>query len=108
MFIQGIIVRGTTAIHEFSTSYSPSDIEELRIVYGQNRRAVIIKDQYAARITKDNITLNLSQEDTLLFTPGKNITVEIKIKLTNGQVVSNAREPIYLAVADSLIEEVLE
>jgi hypothetical protein len=34
MFVQGIIIRGTTATHEFSTTYSPSEIKELRVVYG--------------------------------------------------------------------------
>ena len=107
MFVQDVIIRGTTAEHEFSISYNADEIRSLYIVYGQNRKTIISRDKSSVQLSDKKIITQLSQEDTLLFVPDKIITIEIKLALTDGQVISNAEYPVCLRVIDSLIEEEL-
>jgi hypothetical protein len=60
MFVQDIIIRGTTAVHDFSISYNANEIKSLYIVYGQNRKAVISRDKSSVQLTDGKITVSLS------------------------------------------------
>lgn len=107
MFVQDVIVRGTTATHEFSVPYNADEIKTLHIAYGQNNKIILSRDKSSAQVSDRNITVSLSQQDTLGFMPEKNIKVEIKLLLNDGQVLSNAEAPVYIRVIDSMIEEEL-
>ena len=57
-------------------------------------------------ITEGKIAVSLTQEDTFLFIPNKNLCVEVRIKLSNGKVV-RTEDPIVLRVIDTMDEEVM-
>lgn len=104
--IQGIMIRGTTPKHDFSMPYSVDEVEDIRITYGQNNKTVLTKIKKDCSIEKDIISLRLTQQDTLSFIPNKNIYIEIRILLSNNQVVQT-EEPIVLRVINTMNTEVL-
>ena len=104
--IQGTLIRGTTPTHEFELPYPVELIKDIRLVYGQKNKVVLIKQRKQCIIQDGVIVVTLTQEDTLSFLPNKNIDIEIRIKLIDEQVVRN-EEPITLRVLDTLDQEVM-
>ena len=105
--LQGTVIRGTTPTHEFELPYPKELIENIRIVYGQNKKAIFTKTEYDCTIENEKILVDLIQEETFLFSPRRNVEIEIRIKLTNGKVV-RTEEPVVLKVVDSMGEEVID
>lgn len=105
--LQGTIIRGTTPKHDFELPYPIEFINELRITYGQGKKAIFTKTKEDCTFNKDSFSLQLSQEETFLLTPKKNLYIEIRIKLVDGQVV-RTDEPIVLRVLGTMDDEVME
>lgn len=105
--LQGSIIRGTTPKHDFELPYPIELIEEIRVIYGQNKKATFIKTKEDCIFNEDFFSVQLSQEETFLLTPKKNLYIEIRIKLIDGQVV-RTEEPIILRVLETMDEEVIE
>lgn len=105
--LQGTIIRGTTPIHEIEVPYPIEIIKDIRFVYGQKNKTVFVKQKEECNIQEGVATITLTQEETLSFVPNKNVDIEIRIKLTDGQVVRN-EEPISLKVIDTCDEEIME
>lgn len=107
MMLQGTIIRGTTPRHEFELPYPLELVEDIRISYGQKKKAIFIKQMEECDIQEGIIAVTLTQEETLSFVPGKLVGIEIRIKLFDGQVV-RSEEPICLRVLDTFDEEIME
>ena len=105
--LNGYIIRGTTPTHEFELPYPQALIEDIRVVYGQNGKALFTKDLGECEISDGKITVSLIQEETFLFVPNKHLNIEVRIKLTNGKVV-RTEDPIILRVIDSMSDEVID
>lgn len=105
--LHGYVIRGTTPTHKFDLPYTPDLIEDLRVIYGQNKKSVFSKIKEDCVIKEGKLIVDLLQEETLLFMPNKTVSIEIKIKLITGKVVRN-KEPIILGVIDSVSDEVIE
>lgn len=105
--IQGIIIRGTTPRHEFALPCPASQLEDIRITYGQRSKALFSKTLDECEIAGEKIFVSLIQEETFLFTPGKQVQVEMRAKLTDGQVIGS-EEPLVFRVIDSMNEEVMD
>lgn len=105
--LQGIVIRGTTPTHEFELPYPIALVDDIRVVYGQNKKATIVKTINDCILTEGQISISLTQEETFLFSASKNLEIELRIKLANGKVV-RTEEPIILRVIDSMSEEVID
>ena len=105
--LQGTIIRGTTPTHEFDLPYPQELIENIRIVYGQNKKAVVTKTEYDCVVKEGKISVDLIQEETFLFSPRRTVEIEIRIKFKDGKVV-RTEEPIILKVVDSMSDEVID
>ena len=105
--IQGIVIRGTTPTHEFELPYPLAMVDDIRVVYGQNKKAIFTKSKEDCKLTEGQISVSLIQEETFLFSPHKKLEIELRIKLTNGKVV-RTEEPIILRVIDSMSDEVID
>ena len=105
--LHGYIIRGTTPTHEFGIPYNSNIIRDIRVTYGQNNKALFTKYIHDCKIENNKISVSLIQEETFLFTPNKNVTVEIRVLTMDGDVV-RSEEPIVLKVIDSMSDEVLE
>lgn len=130
-----MIVRGTTPYHSFILPLLAEDISEIYITYLQNDE--IILDKGSADVTIDNIvdllenasienlteeelnssqvTVHLSQEDTLKFTfypaARKNIAVvQIRLLTTDGEAFASnpIQERIFGVLKDGVIGAVEE
>lgn len=104
--LQGIVIRGTTPQHEFDLPYPEEMVQDIRITYGQKGKRLFTKTKDECEITEGKIAVSLTQEETFLFVPKKNLNVEVRIKLTNGKVV-RTEDPIVLRVIDTMDEEVM-
>ena len=105
--IQGTLLRGTTPTHEFELPYPIELIEDVRVVYGQNNKAILTKTKQDCEFEDGKLSVSLIQEETFLLSPRKTVEIQLRIKLTNGKVV-RTEEPIFLRVIDSLSEEVMD
>ena len=105
--LQGIIIRGTTPTHEFELPYPKEMVEDIRVIYGQNDKALFTKNLDECQISDGKIAVSLIQEETFLFVPRKPVQIEVRIKLTNGKVV-RTEDPIVLKVINSMSDEVID
>lgn len=105
--VQGIVIRGTTPTHEFELPYPIALVDDIRVVYGQNKKAIIVKTINDCTLTEGQISISLTQEETFLFSASKKVEIELRIKLANGKVV-RTEEPIILRVIDSMSDEVID
>ena len=130
-----MIVRGTTPYHSFILPLLAEDISEIYITYLQNDEVIL--DKSLTDVTIDNVvdllenasmenlteeelnssqvTVHLSQEDTLKFTfypaAKKNIAVvQIRLLTTNGEAFASnpIRERIFGVLKDGAIGAVEE
>jgi hypothetical protein len=94
-------------MHSFELPYPKELISGIRIIYGQGKDSLFVKTEDDCVITEEEISLTLSQDETLLFNANKKLYIEIKIKLATGEIVRN-EEPIVLRVIDTMEEEVFD
>ena len=128
-----MIIRGTTPYHSFILPLLVEEIDKLYITYLQNGEVILDKDNTDEAMTIDNIvdlenasmeelseeernssqvTLHLSQEDTLKFTfypaAERNIAViQIRVFTTGGEAFASnpVRERIFGVLKDGVIGE---
>ena len=105
--IQGTIIRGTTPTHEFELPYPLDLIEDIRIIYGQNKKALFSKSSDQCEITEGKAAVTLMQEETFLFSPNKKLEIELWVKMKDGKV-ARTEEPILLRVIDSMSDGVMD
>lgn len=104
--IQGIIIRGTTPQHDFELPYTLDLIKDLRITYAQNGTAIFTKQKDKCILTDGQVSVKLTQQETLSLKPKYKVFIEIKILLFNNDVV-RTEDPIILRVIDTSDEEVM-
>lgn len=105
--IHGIVIRGTTPKHDFELPYVKELIKDLRITYGQNKKALFTKTIEECQFSEGKVSVTLTQEETYLFNPNKKLYIEIRIKLFNDEIV-RTEDPIILRVLDTMDEEVMD
>lgn len=100
------MIRGTTPTHTFRLSIETSSIIEVRITYVQLGKTVIEKTEKDVRMGEKNISLTLTQEESLKFRAGSQVEVQLKVLTNVGTVL--ASPVISLNVDKILNTEVLE
>ncbi|MDU6181182.1 MAG: hypothetical protein E6629_00830 [Anaerococcus vaginalis] len=81
--------RGTTPINIFRTDVDLTNASVLFITYKQNGKVVLEKSIDEVKIQKNDVSVYLSQKDTLLFTEGI-VTIQIRAKFSDGSVIASA------------------
>ena len=79
--------RGTTPKNIFQVDVDCTDAVEIYITYSQIRQKVIEKTIEDITVTEDEITVLLTQEDTLLFSPGE-VEIQIRVKFVDGTAMA--------------------
>ena len=103
--IVGCFSPGTTPIHVFTLPFEKEMLAEVRITYAQNKKNIITKEIDDLEIDGNDISLTLTQEETFLFEEGKNVSIQLKIKTTEGLVFNS--DIIKMRVDTSLDNEVI-
>lgn len=101
--IAAVFARGTTPTHTYTIAYSQEMIQKCSITYRQKGKNIITKRKEECQMKDNTITVQLSQEETLLFSAGEAL-VQIKVLLNDGRVESSEEER--LRVLDTFDEEV--
>lgn len=79
--------RGTTPNNIFEVDIDCTDAEEIYITYSQFQQVIIEKSIEDVIVTAETITVLLTQEDTLLFRPGK-VEIQIRVKYPDGKAMA--------------------
>lgn len=103
--ISGSFSPGTTPTHTFTLPFEKEMLADLRITYIQNKKKIFTKEMEDVEISGSDISLTLTQEETLLFEAGKNVSIQLKIKTTEGLVFNS--DIIEMRVDCSLDNEVI-
>lgn len=103
--ISGSFSPGTTPTHTFTLPFEKEMLADLRISYLQNKKKVFTKGMEDVEISGNDISLILTQEETLLFEAGKNVSIQLKIKTIEGLVFNS--DIIEMRVDCSLDNEVI-
>lgn len=103
--ISGSFSPGTTPTHTFTLPFEKETLAEVRITYTQSKKKIITKEIDDLEIDGNDISLTLAQEETFLFEEGRNVSIQLKIKTTEGLVFNS--DIIEMRVDPSLDNEVI-
>ena len=92
------MIQGTTPTHTFNLPFDSSNIECLRIVYEQNKKVILSKEE--CTMSGSKLELKLTQEETLMFDENIPVRIQLHIKMTNGEVC--ASKPVSVQVYELL------
>ena len=83
--------RGTTPINTFILpSYiDTSEIAEVMVIYSQNDVELFHKDTAECAVAGNEISVRLTQEETLSFDHNINLEIEVWIKTNGGDVLGS-------------------
>ena len=81
--------RGTTPTHTFKTDLDLTTAEVIYITYEQGDKVVFEKTKEDLTVTAEEITLDLTQADTLALSPIGKVYFQIRAKLPGGKAVAS-------------------
>lgn len=84
-----MISRGTTPTLYFSLPFTTDNIKGLSLVFAQNRNIKIRKKLSDCSLYEKQITVTLSQTETLLLDPDYLVDIQLKFLLENGTCVKS-------------------
>ena len=84
-----MIIPGTTPTHVFTVPFKADIIEKLEIVYAQSGKAVVTKNIDACKISGNEISVTLTQEDTLSFEDEENIAIRVRVLTNEGEALAS-------------------
>lgn len=84
------MIRGTTPTHIFETDIDLSDADVIYVTYEQNDTVVIEKEKSELSIAEKEISLTLSQEETLRFNTSSEIKIQIRVRFIDGLAVASS------------------
>jgi hypothetical protein len=91
--------KGTTPTHTFTLPFDASSMAKVRVIYSQNDRRILVKDN--CTVSGATVTVQLSQADTYLFDHKKPVEIQLRL-LTHGGGVMNSE--IYKITADRCLD----
>lgn len=99
--------RATTPTHTFTLPFSYLEIvSKCLITYKQGSEIVLTKTESDIQVKNDNeIVINLTQEETIMFKPNIPVKIEIRILTPSGDAL--ASDIMQASVEDVLNDEVL-
>lgn len=99
------MIKGTTPTHIFKIPFPASLVKEAMVIYAQGDIEVFHKDTYDCEIKNNEISVMLTQEETLLFNHRMPVQVQLRVLTTKG--VAMASDVKVISVHKCLNSEVL-
>ena len=85
-----VIVTGATPTHTFKVDADLRDAIEIWITYKQDQKVRLNKTLSDGIIVKEKqVSVKLSQEDTLLFSPTQDVKIQIRAKFNDGTAIAS-------------------
>lgn len=100
------MIRGTTPTHIFKLPFETAMCNKVKIVYAQNDVVIFKKAAEDCDMDGDTISLELTQEETLMFDCKKPVQIQLEILTGGGDVLKSLIKLV--SVGKCLDEEVFE
>lgn len=97
-----MIPKGCTGKNYFRFPYMGDDVAAVYVTYVQNGNVVFEKNINDCTFSEGKLTVELSQEETLMLTDKVAIKAQIRVRLKNGSVT---KSNIVEARTDSLLKD---
>lgn len=97
--------RGTTPTHIFTVPFDTSMVSKVRVVYSQDTTPVIVKETEDCTLKGNEISVKLSQEDTLAFDYSKFVNIQIRVLTLGNDALTS--DVIMIPIGRCLDDEVL-
>lgn len=81
--------RGTTPTHVFTLPFEVNLIEKVMVIYAQNNVEVIKKEKEDCEMNGRQVSVTLSQEETLRLSQTANVEVQIRILTNKGNALAS-------------------
>ena len=82
------MIRGTTPTHIFDTDISLVNAEVIYITYKQGK-VILEKTKDDVRVTENQLQVDLTQEETLMFDFNRIAHVQIRARFADGKAVAS-------------------
>ena len=83
------MIQGTTPTHTFDIPFDTALINKMRILYAQNNKLVLEKENADCSIDGNTITVRLTQEDTLKFVADALVQIQLRILTAGGDALAS-------------------
>ena len=83
------MIKGTTPEHIFSLPFGTEMIKTIEITYAQNDTVKLTKGNDDCTFDGSNVSVKLTQEETLLFIEDTCVEVQIRVLTMGGDVVAS-------------------
>ena len=100
------MIRGTTPTHTFQIPFNTNLVKEIRVSYAQKDVVVVEKSTEDCKLDGMNITVKLTQEETLRFSENVMAALQLRVLLNDGNVL--ATPVMRLDVGELLQDEVIQ
>lgn len=81
--------RGTTPIHVFTTDTDLSEAEVIYITYKQQGNVVLEKTKGDLTFDEEEISLSLTQEESLRFSSPGTVKIQIRARFADGTAIAS-------------------
>lgn len=88
------MIRGTTPTHVFTLPFNVDLIKEVKIIYSQGGKKVLTKCKADCTLNDNDITLTLTQEETLKFSCLNDVEIQLKILTHADKVIVSQIEAV--------------
>lgn len=82
------MIRGTTPKHTFTIPFDTSELDDVRVIYGQDDDVLFKKETADCSLAGNTISVTLTQEETLKFDASKLAQIQLRVQKKNGEVLS--------------------
>lgn len=97
--------RGTTPTHTFTLPFGVENVRAVQVIYRQNGENVLVLEIEDCTLSKNTISVHLTQEDTFAFTESSNVEIQLRLLTADGEAM--ASNPLVVSCARCLTEDIL-
>lgn len=98
--------RGTTPTHTFTLPFDASILSQVRIIYAQMGRVVLVKTGEDVILSGNTVKTKLTQEETLSFNCAHPVEIQVRVLTLAGDAQNS--DIIKVPVSRCLDNEVIE
>lgn len=81
-----MIEKGCTCINTFQFPFAENEVEAIRITYWQGNKVLFNKELSDCTFSDGEVSVQLNQEDTLMFNSLQIIKIQLKVRFVGGAV----------------------
>lgn len=95
-------MRGTTPTHVFTLPFDTEAVKTVKVIYAYDGDVILEKETQDCIMESNTVSLNLTQEETILFENNQLIQVQLRVLLQDGKAL---RSVIYHCHTGVLLDD---